>query len=448
MSENDMTPNLKDAVGRELQNLVRIVRDEVTLPDWTKLTHGHLSFYPKRRFTIFSVAAALVILGLSLSIALGDQLGDGPPATRVETHASFIGGITLVSDNLLQVLSQSPPLAVHSKSIHFPVLDANHSAIAFGAGDIWIVQSATPLGGSAKPLGGPAPSWACGELVRLATTMTVKGALPLRFCPAAVTFGAGSVWVLGYQIGRDGYRLYQVAPETMTVRSTTVIDGGPNGVTPVGDTGAKQLFAVATSRVVAVAVQSTTGTSQIVTLNVNTRTTIASVTIPADRGMASALSANNAAFWVGTTGGYLYRIEPATGAITRTQMIGIGVTSLSATSKALWITVTVDQGRPANAYPGLDTIELNPTNAALVRDTSLPLILVSANGSDVEGILGSARGGEYIAKIDRKRGAIEGVASSPFKAPAYTPDTILAAAGSAWIINTNLQTLTKVTFMR
>lgn len=454
MFDDDAPPDPSDPVGEALRALALAVRREVAAPDhdepWERTAvqraRHHKLIVPS------IVAAVILIVGATLTVTLTGQArrGHRPAVTRpipalVATHATRIGPITLLSDNLNQVLDQAPTMSVRAVTVRYPDLDANDSAIAFGAGSVWVLQSTKALGGTAQPLGHRAPSSDCGALVRLdPSTATTTGTVPLATCPAAVAFGDGSVWVLSFQIGVDGYRLSQVDPASMTVRSTTVIDGGANGVTPQGDTGAKYLYVTTTATNVVVAVQTETGATQIVTLDAHTFTAAASTTIPAAQGVASSLAASSTAVWMGTTGGWIDRIDPATGALTSERHLGAAVTSLSASNEALWITVALPPGKPDSAYPGFDTLELDPASGALTRDTRLPLLLVSTDSGEVWGIFASPERGNYIARINPHTGTVLGATSSPFKAPAFTPDTIGVSNGAAWVINTNLQTLTRV----
>jgi hypothetical protein len=404
-----------------------------------------------------SITGAAVVAAALLVIVLGPFGGGHRPAIttpnlpshpRLASHASTVGGVTFVSYNLNQVVAQAPSMSVRSSTITYPVLGANYDAIAFGAGSTWVVESATPLGGPATPIGSPDRS-DCGALVRLnSSTMAATGTLALKRCPLALTFGDGSVWVLGMQIGTVGYRLTRVDPANMTVQASTVIDGGAAGVTPQGDTGAKYLFVATGGATVTVAVQTAAGASQVVTLDAKALATVASVAIPAARGEATALTANSSAAWLGTTGGWVYRVDSRTGGIAGERQLGASVRSLSASDQAIWMTIALPSGKPASAYPGFDTLELNPVTGAVEHDTGLPLLLAATDGSDVWGIFSTPHHGNYIARIDPSTDTVAGITSSAFKAPAFTPDTIAVSDGAAWIINTNLQTLTKVVPVR
>ena len=330
---------------------------------------------------------------------------------------------------------------MRSSTIEYPDLGANYDAIAFGAGSAWVLENATRLGGPAKPIGSPDPS-DCGALVRSdSSAMAATGALALKRCPLALTFGDGSVWVLAMRIGTAGYQLTRVDPANMTVQASTVIDGGADGVTPQGNTGAKYLFVATSGATVTVAVQTASGASQVVTLDAKTLSTVASVTIPETRGEATGLSATSRAAWLGTDGGWLYRIDSRTGGVAGARQLGARVLSLSASARAIWMTIALPSGKPGSAYPGFDTLELNPVTGAVEHDTGLPLLLAATDGSDVWGIFSTPQHGNYIAQIDSSTRAVAGITSSPFKAPAFTPGTIAVSGGTSWIINTNLPTL-------
>jgi hypothetical protein len=404
-----------------------------------------------------SITAAAAVAAALIVIVLGPSgKGHRPPTTapnapshpQLASHASMVGGVTFVSYNLNQVVARSPSMSVRSSTMKYPVLGANDDAIAFGAGSTWVLESTKPSGGSAKPLGKPDRS-DCGALVRLnSTTVAATGTLSLKRCPVALTFGHGSVWVLGMQIGTAGYQLTRVNPANMTVQASTVIDGGATGVIPEGDTGSKYLFVGAGGATVTVVAQTAAGASQVVTLDAKTLATVGSVTIPQARGEAAALAATTSAGWLGTDGGWLYRIDTRTGRVARARQLGARVLSLSTSGRAIWMTIALPSGKPATAYPGFDTLQLNPVTGAVEHDTGLPLLLAATDGSDVWGIFSTPEHGNYIARIDPRTRTVAGITSSPVKGPAFTPDTIGVNGGAAWVINTNLQTLTKVVPLR
>lgn len=458
MFENDARPNMADPVGEALRGLGLAVTNEVTTAGGAQLRAPARAARRRRRMRIsvpaLSITGAAVVAVALLVIVLVPSGGGRRPAITTPTapshpvlasHASTVGGVKFVSYNLNQVIAQAPSMSVRTTTIKYPDLDANSDAIAFGAGSTWVLESSKPLGGPAKPIGTPDLS-DCGALVQLnSSTMAATGTLPLKLCPEALAFGDGSVWVLSFQIGVEGYQLTQVDPTSLAVQSTTIIDGGQGGVTPQGDTGAKSLFVAAGSATVTVAVQTATGASQIVTLNAKTLATIGSVTIPEARGEATALAANSSAAWLGTDVGWVYQINPSTGTIAGERQLGAWVHSLSASDQAIWMTTALPAGKPLSAYPGFDTLELNPTTGAVEHDTGLPLVLAATDGSDMWGIFSTPQQGNYIAKIDPSTGTVAGATSSPFRATmAAYPDTIGVSDGAAWIINTNLQTLTKV----
>jgi hypothetical protein len=456
MSENDSRPNMADPVGKALRGLASAVSSEVAAAGGAQLRARAYATPCRRRMRIavpaLSIAVAALVAAALLVIVFGPAgshrattTPNVPAHPRLASHASTVGGMTFVSYNLNQLVAQAPNMRVRSSTISYPGLGANYDAIAFGAGSTWVLEGTKPVGGEpAKPIGDPRPTSDCGALVRLkSSTVAATGTLALPGCPESLAFGDGSVWVLSYQIGVEGYALTRVDPTSLAVRSTTVIDGGRHGVVPQGDTGAKYLFVATAGASVTVAVQTADGASQVVTLDAKTLAEVGSVTVPQARGEVTALTANGSASWLGTDGGWLYRIDPRTGAVTSQRRLGTSVRSLSASDRAIWMTITLPSSKPASAYPGFDTLQLNPVTGAVERDTGLPLVLVAADGSDVWGIFATPRHGEYIARIDPNSRRAAGITSSP-KAPSVTPDTIGVADRAAWIIGTNLQTLTKV----
>jgi hypothetical protein len=458
MFENDARPNMADPIGEALRGLTLAVTNEVAAAGAPQLPARPQVARRRMRISVpvLSVTGAAVVAAALLVIVIGPFGGHRSSITppnvssypQLASQASTVGGTTFVSYNLNQVVAQAPRMRVHSTTIKYPDLGANYDAITFGAGSAWVLESAKPLGGPAKPIGSPDPS-GCGALVRLdSSTMADIGTLSLKRCPLALTFGGGSVWVLGTQIGTAGYQLTRVDPAKMTVQASMVIDGGAGGVTPQGDTGSKYLFVATSGKTVTVAVQTTIGASQIVTLNAKTLKTIGSVMIPQARGEATALTTAGSAAWVGTDAGWLYRIDSRTAKVAGKRQLGARVLSLSASNQAIWTTVALPSGKPADAYPGFDTLELNPITGAVEHDTGLPLLLAATDGNDVWGIFATPQHGNYVARIDPNTRTVEGATSSPFKGPAFTPDTIGVDHGAAWIMNTNLQTLTRVVPVR
>jgi hypothetical protein len=455
MFENDTRPNMADPVAKALHGLASAVAAEAATPQVSQLRARAPRGRRRRRISVpvLSLAAAAIAGAAVLVVVLSPFHGRPPTATpsspshpRLASHSSTVAGVTFVSYNLNRVVAQAPGMRVDNSTISYPVIGANYDAIAFGAGSTWVLEGAKPVGGEhAQPLGTPTPDSDCGALVRLnSSTMAAAGTVSLPGCPKAVAFGDGSVWVLSFQSGVKGYRLTQVAPTTLAVRSTTVIDGGPGGVAPQGDTGSKYLFVAAAGATVTVAVQTANGASQVVTLDAKTLATVGSITLPAARGDATALATTRSATWLGTDAGWLYRIDPHTGASTGERRLGAWVHSLSATDRAIWMTIALPAGKPAGDYPGLDTLELNPVTGEVEHDTGLPLVLVAADDRAVWGVFATPRHGDYVARINSRTGEVSGITRTPFKTPGFTPDTIGVGDGAAWIINTNLQTLTRV----
>jgi hypothetical protein len=453
MFENDATPNVADPVGDALRGLVLAVTSEAVAAGGRLAAREPRS---RRRLRVSApalsiagaaaAAAALVVIVLGASGPHGPSLA--PVQPRLASQATTVDGVKFVSYNLNQLVNQAPALRVRGATMKYPDLGANYDAIAFGAGSTWVLESTQPLGGAAKPIGRPNPS-ACGALLRVnSSTLSATGTLSLKRCPLALAFGHGSVWVLATQVNTSGYQLTRVDPATMKVQASTVVDGGPNGVTPQGDTGSKYLLVTAAGRYVTVAVQTARGASQLVTVNGRTLAPVGSATIPHGRGEATALIANEHGIWVGTSNGWLDHLKSRGGMISGERRLGLRILSLSSSRGAVWMTVALPSGQPDTAYPGFDMLQLNAATGAIEHDTKLPLLLVASDRTDLWGILAAPQRGNYVAKIDPATRALTGIAASPFKGPAFTPSTIGVNGGAAWIINTNLQTLTKIVLVR
>lgn len=455
MTENNARPNMTDPVGEALRGLALAVASEVTVAPGIQFRVRATRDQRRMRIRVpaLSITAAAAVAAASLVIVLALSSGSHSPSVTppnppspsgLASQPSTVGGTTFVSYNLNQVIARSPSMRVRSSTIRYPVLGADDDAIAFGAGSTWVLESTRPLGGPAKPLGSPDRS-DCGALVRIdPSRMAATGTVSLKRCPLVLAFGDGSVWVLGMQNGTPGYRLTRVNPARMTVQASTVIDGGAHGVSPQGDTGAKNLFVATDGATATVVVQTAAGASQVITLNAKTLTPVRSLTIPQAHGQATALAVRDGVAWLGTNAGWVYRIDSRTGGVAGARQLGAWVHSLSASRRAIWMTIALPSGKPATAYPGLDTLELNPATGAVAHDTGLPLVLAAADANDVWGIFATPRHGNYVARINAGTHKVAGITSSPSKGSAFTPNTIAVSNGAAWIINTNLQTLTKV----
>jgi hypothetical protein len=278
-----------------------------------------------------------------------------------------------------------------------------------------------------------------------AVTVAFSGSLPISLCPQAVAYGAGSVWVLSSQINVTGYRLVRVDPSTLTVRSTTIIDGGNDGITPLGDTGVKNEEVSVDGNDVIAAIQGPTGTGELIEVNATSGAIVSSVRVPSADGPVTALGANSAAVWVGTVNGWVLSFNPRSGVLSSGHRLGARIASLAASNSGVWVTANVPV--PADAsYPGLDTLRLDPATGTITKDTGLPMVFVSTDGTSVwvlssEAPYGSAAG--LVANIDPTTGDMKEQADLPAKNDNF-PNTLGVYEGSAWVINVDGGTLTKV----
>jgi len=272
-----------------------------------------------------------------------------------------------------------------------------------------------------------------------------KPVFPIRLCPDAVAYGHNSVWVLSFAINVRGYQLVRVNPATLTIESVTRIDAGRHGVTPRGDTGAKYLFVTATKRLVFAAVQDARGKSQIVAVDPATGSVATKLTLgPAEA--VSGLSVNDAAAWVGTDSGRVLGLDPATGTVKFARRVGIRVISLSASGRGVWVTVNLP-APPRSPAPGLDVLRLNPATGAIVADTRLPMIFVATDGTTVWALSSAPpfpSDSGLMAQVNPATGVIVERAELPTLLDSQPPYTIGAYRGSAWVTNSFLRTLTKI----
>ncbi len=134
----------------------------------------------------------------------------------------------------------------------------------------------------------------------------------------------------GSQIGVAGYQLLRVDPATLHISSTTVIDGGPHGIAPQGDTGVKDQFVTVSDGHVVIAVRKPTGAAQLSVLDPRTGTVTRSVILTRPDGPVTGLGATGGTVWVGTANGWVMAFDPRKGALSRARRLGTRVVSLSA----------------------------------------------------------------------------------------------------------------------
>ena len=435
------TDHSDDPIGSVLRDVATAVERAVVPPDVRFIARRARRLEHRRRHRRVSVAASIILIVVGAADAAVVLPGHGRPPgpagiAAVPSHVVRFGDVQLVVKDLPAVAryaSSIPPSDV--TSLHLPVASANHASVAFGAGNVWVLEH-TATGISAP----------CGRLVAVrATSAQVVGSVPIDLCPDALAYGAGSVWVLSSKIGVTGYQLVRVDPSTFAVRSTLIIDSGPGGITPQGDTGVKYQFVTGGSGQVVVAVQEPSGAAQLTALDEATGTVTRSVTLPRSDGPVTGLGAAGGSVWVGTANGWVISFDPSSGALSRGVRLGTRVASLAAAGSELWVTVNVPVP-PHATYPGLDTLRLDPTTGRITHDTGLPMTFVSTDGTSVWA-LGSAppyrSDAGLLAKIAATAGTIRDKAQLP--ATGYNvPDTLGVYAGTAWVINDRSGTLTRI----
>ena len=434
------TDHRDDPIGRLLGGVATRVEEGVVPPDVGFIARRARRLQRARRHRRLAVAASVVVIAGATAAAVV-VVGHGrPPASRhivaVPSHVVRFGDVQLVVKDLPAVAryaSSIPPSDV--TSLHLPVASANHASIAFGAGNVWVLEHATT--GTSAP---------CGRLVAVgATSAQVIGSVPIDLCPDALAYGAGSVWVLSSQIGVTGYQLVRVDPSTFTVRSTLTVDGGSGGVTPRGDTGVKYQFVTVGGGQVVVAVQEPSGAAQLTALDAATATVTRLVTLPRLDGPVTGLGTAGGTMWVGTANGWVISFDPRSGALSRGVRLGTRVASLTAAGSELWVTVNVPVP-PHATYPGLDTLRLDPTTGKIAQDTGLPMAFVSTDGTSVWA-LGSAPPYGSDAGLLAKIAATVGTMSDKAQLPAtgyIVPDTLGVYADTAWVINDRAGTLARI----
>jgi hypothetical protein len=325
--------------------------------------------------------------------------------------------------------------AADISSVSLPVVTPDYAAIAFGAGRVWVLESR--VGPGCRD---------CGALAAISpSSLAVVGSVPLSSQPDSLAYGAGSVWVLSSSIGVAGYDLTQVDPSTLAFQSTTVLDAGPGGVTPEGDTGAKYAFVTVWGNDVVATFQGANGHSKLFVITASSRRLVSSQTVPDPDGLVTALASNDAGVWAGTTAGWVLQVDPGDGSITSQQHLGARVVSLAASSAAVWVTLNLPVPPDAN-YPHLDLLQLDPESGRLEADTGLPMLYVATNGSSVWALGTSSPYVSYeglIGEVDPRSGALLAQAQLPTHGY-QVPDTVGVDHGAAWVINDFLGTLTRV----
>ena len=427
-----MTDTTPDPVARALREGAAHVAAQTTTPPWPHVAERHAR-RNKRRLRRISLAIGAVLAAGAITVAVAVLLPAGGHRPQAAAHPVRFGNHTLMVRDLLTIqktVRPVPSARVVTRALQLKT--PNHAALAFGAGSAWVLSPVGDQSGSV-----------CGKLIRVSTrTLKLTGSVPFRLCPSAVAFGDRAMWVLSFQIGDRGYQVARIDPITLGVTFVTTID---RGITQAGDTGAKYMFLTVADDEVFAAVQGRRGGAQITALDATSGKTVYSAALPATYGPLTALAGNNKAVWAGTFNGWVLRIDPLTASISAARHLGTRVTSLSASSTSIWVSVSLPV--PARAtYPGLDLLRLNPLTGSLKDDTGLPMTFVAAGGSDVWA-LGSAppytSDAGLVAQINPVNGAIIQKAHLP--APrAQAPGTIGGYQGTVWVLNDGLGTMTRI----
>ena len=411
-----------DRISSILQEIARRVEREVNAPDPRLITQRT---HRRQRRRLVAVAAALVVIAGAITTSVVLTRSSRRTPVAVASYPVQFENTRLVVKDLLEIQANTAAIAKSKiTSLQLSVTSANNSSIAFGDGSVWVLDDA---GGNA-----PAP---CGK----------KEKVVLIKADEAVAYGAGSVWVLSSQINVTGYQLVQVDPSTLTVRSTTIIDGGGGGITPLGDTGVKYEDVSVDGNDVIASIQSATGNGELFEVNATSGTIVASVTVPSADGPVTALGTNSAAVWVGTVNGWVLSFKPQSGVLSSGHRLGARIASLAASNSGVWVTANVPVSANAN-YPGLDTLRLDPVTGTIAKDTGLPMVFVSTDGTSVW-VMSSAApynsAAGLVANIDPVTGDMNEQAELPVENDKY-PNTLGVYEGSAWVINDDGGTLTKV----
>jgi hypothetical protein len=308
--------------------------------------------------------------------------------------------------------------------------------MAFGDGYVWVIeqQAVSPLS-------------SCGNLARIDPNSLLVALSPsIPLCPDAVAYGNGSVWVLAFQIGVEGYQLERFDPVTLQMESTVTIDSGPKGVTQQGDTEAKYFFLTIQGNDLIAAVEGQRARLQLVVVDLRSDSVMHSVLLPIAIGQATALSSKAGVVWVGTNRGWVLKIDPLSGMILRKRHLAAEINDLSATTGAVWAGVSLPVPRNAN-YPGLDIVRLSTKTEEITKDTGLPMVWVAADAGAVWA-LGSAvswyrTDAGLVARINSSSGKLVGHVDLT-KSPDRAPNTIGVQNGQVWIENGLTGSLTRI----
>jgi hypothetical protein len=474
-----------DPVGQLLRDRVAGVAAEVSVPDWRRVIEEQARRRTRRRVRRASLTVTVMALAATIVVALL------PLARAPGGGATGYGSFHLMAADMPAAAWHAPLLAgPHVLGRSVPATALSQSSIAFGASSAYVLATA------------PAhPASACGRLLRISqATAAVTASLPFRFCPNAVAYGSGSVWVLASGEKTGAFRLAQVNPVTLATVSITVYEAGavsiirsargaadratsrparatpaaaparaipaaaparvipaPVRATPALDraapapdrpvtAGVAWTLAAAASRHVYVAATGWRGGGQINVVDTVTKQLTRTMKLPVADGQITTLSASESTVWAGTANGWVLGLDPATAAVRAAQHVGTRVASLSAAPTGVW--VSVDLPVPRNSrHPGQDIVRLDPRTGALARDTRLPMSYVATDGSRVWA-LGSGpprqAAAGLVAELNPETGTIIHRARLP--APGDdVPSVIGVSAGRAWVLNGFLGTLTRFT---
>jgi hypothetical protein len=416
-----------DLIEDLLRQTATDIENNTAVPDVSVVKRGDRG--RRRQLVVATTAAAVVALGL-IAANIGSGGSNGPGHTKQTTslaegeHVVHFAGNQLVVKDLKVVSARAAAIPTSAIRTNNLALSApTPSSITFGDGSAWALGAGTATG--------------CGRVLQInETSDEVTNSLALPLCPEALSFTNGALWVLSFQISVPGYTITRIDPNTLATAQNLVIDGGPDGTVQQGYTVAKALFLAAGGNQLVAAVQDPVGTSQIVGIDSVAGVVTWTAPLPTTAGTVSGLGVTGDAVWVGTSGGFVYRLDPMSGTVLGSRHLGTRVASLSAVGNEVWVSVNLPV--PASAtYPGLDVLRLDPMTGAIADDTGLAMAIVATDGQSVWAV-SSAPPDEFdnglVAKLDPTTGAIEQRASLPTTGYA-TPDALSVIGGSGWVIN-------------
>ena len=397
----------------------------------------------RRRHSMTVGAAALSIVVVCVAVALAVRRGNTestvPAAPTTVAVGPTTASVATTTTNTTKAAAGVQPLEgmprLAASAVHTVHLSRNISvgSAVLDRGQLWFIASGTGCTGSCPWLFHADPS--TGAVTGILTPpLTTQGAGP-------IAIGDGAAFVVTFNY--DGSPLHVMRVDlgtgatawTASIAGTSV-QGNPRARLAFGDGG----------------VWLSEGNLPVVELDPRTGSVLATITLPqngAETNGEVRTVVDRFGLWLvgGNSGTTLMLVDPATQRANAVTSFGSGFTqSLAADDTYVWMThysgnpARLDLARVDLAHPGVSAAAGIPTAQVAVGDGEVWFLgYVPAKKADA-----AANHPGVVGRIDPKTMKVIGVTDLGFGSASLNPQ-LFVARGSAWVYDSNTQTITRIT---